>query len=132
MFHARTKHIELDLHFVRDKVASGCLLVKFISSKDQVADVFTKPLVASRFAFLRDNLNVAALPLRLRGSIEDTVVTCSRLSKDMSVPQLIPRKISPTTDQSYFKSTSDKSALSLSLVSDDKDRIGCDSLNSNR
>ena len=65
-------------------------------------------------------------------NIEDTVVMCSRLSKDTSVSQPIPRKISPTTDQSYFKSTSDKSALSLSLVSDDKDKISCDSLNSNK
>jgi hypothetical protein len=50
--HARTKHIEIDLHFVRDKVASGSLHVKFISSKDQVADALTKPLASSRFASL--------------------------------------------------------------------------------
>ena len=39
---------------------------------------------------------------------------------------------SPTIDQSYFNSIRDKSTLSLSLVSEDKDRIGCDTLNSNR
>ena len=73
MFHARTKHIEIDLHFVRDKAQSGGLTVKFISTKDQIADIFTKLLVFSRFASLRDNLTVTALPLRLRGPIEDTV-----------------------------------------------------------
>jgi hypothetical protein len=70
VFHARTKHIEIDLHFVREKVASGCLSVRFLSTKDQLADVFTKPLVSNRFSLLRSNLNVTSLPLRLRGPIE--------------------------------------------------------------
>ena len=43
VFHARTKHIEIDFHFVRERVASGALEVRFISSNDQLADVFTKP-----------------------------------------------------------------------------------------
>ena len=59
VFHAQTKHIEIDLHFVRD-------------SKDQVVDVFTKPLVSTWCALLRDNLTVRVLPLRLRGPIEIT------------------------------------------------------------
>ncbi len=81
VFHARTKHIEIDLHFVRDKVASGCFTVKFISSKDQVADVFTKPLVSTRFSLLRDNLTVRVLPLRLRGPIEDVADNYSSKAK---------------------------------------------------
>jgi hypothetical protein len=43
VFHAQTKHIEIDFHFVRKRVANGALQVKFISSSDQLADVFTKP-----------------------------------------------------------------------------------------
>jgi histone deacetylase 1/2 len=43
MFHARTKHIEVDFHFVKEKVAMGALDVRFVSSEDQVADAFTKP-----------------------------------------------------------------------------------------
>jgi hypothetical protein len=69
VFHARTKHIAIDYHFVRDRVATKSLVVKFLSSKDQIADVLTKPLVAARFNFLKTNLNVFAPPSLLRGHI---------------------------------------------------------------
>ncbi|XP_019174040.1 PREDICTED: uncharacterized protein LOC109169616 [Ipomoea nil] len=60
VFHAKTKHVEIDFHFVRDKVASGELRVNYVSIKDQLADIFTKPLPGPRFAALRDKLNVVA------------------------------------------------------------------------
>ncbi|MEQ5220427.1 Ty1/Copia family ribonuclease HI, partial [Morganella morganii] len=60
VFHARTKNVEIDYHFVRDKVAFGEFKVNFVSTKDQLADIFTKPLTAPRFSFLRDKLQVAA------------------------------------------------------------------------
>lgn len=62
IFHARTKHIEVDFHFVREKVARKDLHIRYISTHDQLADIFTKPLGTSRFEFLRDKLTV--LPLR--------------------------------------------------------------------
>jgi hypothetical protein len=58
MFHAHTKHINIDCHFVRDEVASRYLQVCFLSSKDQLADVFTKPLVFTQFINIRNKLNV--------------------------------------------------------------------------
>ena len=44
MFHARTKHMEIDYHFVHEKVALRDLDVRFLSSKDQLVDALTKPL----------------------------------------------------------------------------------------
>ncbi|XP_019198186.1 PREDICTED: uncharacterized protein LOC109192013 [Ipomoea nil] len=60
VFYARTKHVEVDYHFVRDKVSAGEFQVHFVSTKDQLADIFTKPLPAARFTVFRDKLNVVA------------------------------------------------------------------------
>ncbi|CAL9021646.1 unnamed protein product, partial [Prunus brigantina] len=56
VFHARTRHIELDYHFVREKVALGSHQVCFIPSVDQPADLFTKDLHKSRHQLLSSKL----------------------------------------------------------------------------
>jgi histone deacetylase 1/2 len=58
IFHARTKHIEIDFHFVREKVASGSLTVRFITSEDQIADMFTKHVTQLTLRKFRSNLNL--------------------------------------------------------------------------
>jgi hypothetical protein len=42
-FHAHTKYIEVNFHFVQEKVALGAMEVRFITSGDQIAGIFTKP-----------------------------------------------------------------------------------------
>lgn len=69
MFHARTKHVEIDYHFIRERVQSKELVINFVSSKDQIADVFTKPVTTPRFLFLRDKLTVASTPFGLWGGL---------------------------------------------------------------
>lgn len=49
------KHIEVDFHFVSDMVQRGHLKVEFVSSKDKLADAFTKPLSKDHFNRLRLN-----------------------------------------------------------------------------
>lgn len=39
VYHAKTKHIELDVHFIREKVHSGLVSVTQISTKDNLADI---------------------------------------------------------------------------------------------
>jgi histone deacetylase 1/2 len=61
VFHATAKHIEIDFHFVRERVLKKELEIRFISSKDQVADGFTKPLPIRNFIDFRHNLNLTKL-----------------------------------------------------------------------
>ena len=44
VFHKRTKHIEVDYHFIREKIALGCEATSFVNSNDQLANIFTKSL----------------------------------------------------------------------------------------
>jgi hypothetical protein len=58
VFHRRMKHVEIDYHFVRERVAMKQLEVLAISSKDQVADIMTKALPTPAFKHFRNNLNL--------------------------------------------------------------------------
>jgi len=56
IFHAHIKHVEVDYHFVRDRVAKKEIQIRFIPSQDQLADVFTnhfplRPLLLSSSSF---------------------------------------------------------------------------------
>ena len=44
VFHSKSKHIELNVHYIRDKVLSKELEVRYIPTEEQVADILTKPL----------------------------------------------------------------------------------------
>jgi hypothetical protein len=71
MFHARMKHIEIDFHFVREKVAAGTLKVRFISSRDQLADIFTKALGRDMFDRLKFELCLASTSLDREGLLKE-------------------------------------------------------------
>ncbi|AQL07649.1 DHHC zinc finger domain containing protein [Zea mays] len=58
--HERTKHIEIDLHFVRDKVAIGDVRVLHVPTTSQFADIFIKGLPTSVFSDFRSSLNVCS------------------------------------------------------------------------
>lgn len=73
VFHKRSKHIQIDYHFVREKVERGNLLVNYVPTADQYADVLTKALSSKRFAVLRSKLAVSELPQSsLREDVKDS------------------------------------------------------------
>ncbi|KAH9704463.1 retrovirus-related pol polyprotein from transposon RE1 [Citrus sinensis] len=70
VLHSKTKHIEIDIHFVRDMVEKKEVEVAFVSSNDQIADVLTKPLTYPKFSFFRNKLKVSSRDLSLRRDVE--------------------------------------------------------------
>jgi hypothetical protein len=67
MHHQRTKHVEIDLHFVRERVAIGAVRVLHVPTMSQFADVFTKGLPSSVFMDFRSSLNVCSTDILTAG-----------------------------------------------------------------
>ena len=70
VFHARTKHIEVHYHFVRERVLAGDIDLTYVGTDEQVADIFTKALGAEKLRRFRAMLGVQEMALSLRGSVE--------------------------------------------------------------
>ena len=56
--HSRTKHIDIYHHFFRGHVTKNNILLEAVRTKDQLTDIFTKPLDEATFCRLRNELNV--------------------------------------------------------------------------
>jgi hypothetical protein len=68
--HKRTKHIELDIHFVRERVQLGDLRVLHVPTGEQYADVMTKGLPTSTFQAFRSSLCVLPATQQTAGGVE--------------------------------------------------------------
>lgn len=58
IFHGRTKHTEIDVHFVREKIGKGEIMPKYVPTKRQVADIMTKALGHELFEFHINKLSI--------------------------------------------------------------------------
>jgi hypothetical protein len=56
--HSRTKHIDIRYHFLRDHQQRGDIETTYVSTKEQLANIFTKPLDEKTFSKLRNELNI--------------------------------------------------------------------------
>ena len=70
--HSRMKHIQIDIHFVRDLVAKKILNVQHVHTTDQLADLLTKPLSLQRTEFVRDKIGLSDGSSFLRGRIKES------------------------------------------------------------
>ena len=60
--HKRTKHIEVQYHYVRKSQSDGIISVQYVSTKNQLADVFTKALPRDAFEISRNSISVFSIP----------------------------------------------------------------------
>jgi len=75
VYHARTKHIEVHYHFIREKVIGKKIDLIHVSTENQVADIFTKALGTDKLKKFRQMLGVLEVDLSLRGSVENSSST---------------------------------------------------------
>lgn len=52
VFHSKTKHISIKYHMLREKVAKKEIRLEYVSSKEKIVDIFTKPLHKENFEYL--------------------------------------------------------------------------------
>ena len=62
IYHARTKHIELQHHFIRENIESKEIKLIYCNTSDTVANIFTKPVGKIQFEILRKKLGVVENP----------------------------------------------------------------------
>ena len=71
VFHRKSKHIDTHYHFIHELVNDGQISLLFCVSKEQLADMFNKPLGTSAFVYQRENLGIDSsedvLPIEIKG-----------------------------------------------------------------
>ena len=85
VYHAKTKHVELDIHFIREKVLAKQISICFVPSADHTSDIFTKALTYNQFYYLRSKLKVRPGLFNLKGDVRICFDEADTESKDCIV-----------------------------------------------
>ncbi|GJT66043.1 ribonuclease H-like domain-containing protein [Tanacetum coccineum] len=99
--HQRTKHIEIDIHFVRDMVKAGHVRVLHVPSRFQYADIFTKDLPSALFEYFRSTLETKRK--RTLGLENDVKVICDKIIILICDKTVAERKLSNLPAPSIYR-----------------------------
>jgi len=75
VYHARTKHIEVHYHFIREKVLAKEINLIHVNTEDQIVDIFTKALGTNKLKRFKKMFGVLEMNLSLKGSVENSSST---------------------------------------------------------
>ncbi|GJV81291.1 ribonuclease H-like domain-containing protein [Tanacetum coccineum] len=92
VFHERTKHFEIDLHFVREKILKGVVKTMKVDYANQIADVFTKGLGTLQHKGFLENLGMFDIyQVEMKGDVKIPLLTCvmSVLSQSYIIRSLL-------------------------------------------
>lgn len=70
MYHKRPKHVELDCHFIRERILDGTIIVFYVATKEQVDDLLTKALRRQQHEFLLNQYGIKDV-FRDTAAVED-------------------------------------------------------------
>ena len=74
VFHARSKHIKLDYHFIREKVKRKEVILEFVASTKQLANMFTKGLFEVQHKWITNNLSIFHKTNCLSGGVKNSLL----------------------------------------------------------
>ena len=67
VFHDKSVHIEIKYHYIRDMVHKGAVKLQYVVTKEQIADVLTKPLARVKFEYFWEKLGVLQIEVPSKG-----------------------------------------------------------------
>ena len=67
VFHDKSKHIEINYHYIKDMVQRGAVKLQYVTTEEQISDVLTKPLARVKFEYFREKLGLLQIDVPSKG-----------------------------------------------------------------